>query len=352
LRVLNTLFQHNVYSGIHEVFKAACNVRNAKAFRIRQARNSEIAEKAGVEYIVCDDCDHKGINIGNSHVIVDFNYLFEGKRLSLQKDDAVITRSIFNTLQPFYFIRSGRKFFISEESWGEKSFKRQFYSTIGKALFRKTPFITQTLKSKNFLESLGFKCIHLPPFIKSDFNLKSGKHILYVARMESIKNPDLVIELAKRMPDQKFVFVAALGKKEIMERIRGEAGKLKNVQFFERVPYAQLLQLYRDAKLLLLPTSADPIGYCVVEALSFATPVITTKYAGTADYLDSDWVMDDFDPENWEMKIREILENEPESRKLAKDLFIKNNLELGGAYFNKMADEIADYLKSNSQKSR
>lgn len=333
MRVLNTLFSHNVYSGIHEVFKVAC-------------------KKAGVEYIICDDPEHIGIQIGKSSVIAKFNYRLNGNKIHLHKDDVVITRSVFNTLQPFYFIRSGRKFFISEESWGEKKFKRSFYSTLGKTFFKNVPFITQTLKSKKFLESLGFRCIHLPPFIKSSFNLGKGKHILYVARMEGIKNPDLIIELAKRMPGQKFVFVATLGSKEIMHRIRSQAKLLPNVQFFEKVPYAQLLDLYRNAKLLLLPTSADPIGYCVVEALSFAVPVITTKYAGTADYVDDGWVLDSFEPAVWERKIREVLKTE-ENRKMAKELFLKNNLELNGEYFKKMAEEIAGYLSADKiQKSK
>ncbi len=334
MRVLNTLFHHGVYSGIHEVFKVAC-------------------EKVGTEYIICDDLEHAGIKLGGSRTILTFNYRLNRKKLHLQKDDIVITRSIFNTFQPFEFITTGRKFFISEESWGEKPFKKKFYSTICKSLFRKTLFITQTIKSKKFLEGLGFKCIHLPPFIKPDFKLNPGKHILYVARMEEIKHPDLVVELAKRMPDQKFVFVATLGRKEIMERIKSEASKLSNIQFFERIPYNTLQSLYRNAKLLILPTSADPIGYCVVEALSFAVPVITTKYAGTEDYLDGEWILDNFDSEKWELKIREILKKESECREVAKELFLKNNLELNGEYFKKMANEIADYLFTiRIQKSR
>ncbi len=333
MRVLNTLFNHQVYSGIHKVFKEACS-------------------SAGITYIVCDDPKHTGVKIGNSNVIAKFNYRLDGKKIHLDKDDVVITRSVFNTLQPLQFIATGRKFFISEESWGEKPVKRKFYSMLGKTLFKKVPFITQTLKSTKFLESFGLKCFHLPPFIKPDFNLSKGKHILYVARMEEIKNPDLVVELAKRMPDQKFVFVATLGQKDILERIKLAASPLQNVQFFERIPYEKLLQLYKDAKLLLLPTSADPIGYCVIEALSFAVPVITTKYAGTADYLDKGWVLDDFDPATWERKIRDVLKDETKSRKLAKDLFIKNNIELDGAYFKKMANELAEYLSSTIQNSK
>lgn len=331
MRVINTLFSHNVYSGIHAVFSEAC-------------------KQAGIRYIICDDPVHSGIKIGKSNVITKFNYMLDGKKLVVEKKDIVITRSVFNTIQPLQFLATRRNFFISEESWGEKPFKKKFYSSVGKSIFKKVPFITQTLKSKKFLESFGLRCFHIPPFTKASFSMDSGKHILYVARMEEIKNPDLIIDLAKAMPDQKFVIVATLGNIEIMQRIKKEAANLKNVKFFEKIPYESLQQLYKDAKVLLLPTSADPIGYCVVEALSFASPVLTTKYAGTADYLDENWVVDTFDSSKWVAKIKLMLKSESENRKMAKELFLKHNLDIGGKYFNKLSKEIAVYLINQKSK--
>jgi len=331
LRIVNTLFRHNVYSGLHELFKA-------------------VAGKAGCEYIICDDVEHGHIRIGGNPFISRFNYVAGGRPLKLQRGDIVITRSIFNTSQPFRYRLRGMRFFIAEESWGEKPLKRRLYKVLGRTLFRNTPFISQTPKVSALFDELGVRYFYSPPFLKPAFVMEPGKHVLYVARMELVKKPELVIELAKMLPQEKFVIVGSLGRQDIRDRIKKEAESLPNVEYMENLPYEKLLGLYGSAKVLILPTLSDPIGYCVAEALSKATPVITTTYAGTADFLKKEWVLGTFEPVAWKKRIEGIAGNQRKSRIEARECFMRNNLELGGPYFQVLVERIAAYL--SPQKAR
>ncbi len=325
MRIINTLFKHPVYDGLHSLFE-------------------EVARKTNAEYIRADDIDenyHRALTFASKKYLHRFRIMHKGKEIRPSKEDIIIARSIFLSAQGFSYSLKGIKSFICEESWGEKSHKRLAFSTLG-MLLKGQPFIAHIPRVQKFLESKGFETFYVPCFLPKRFSYQKGKHILYVARLVDIKHPEVIVSLAKQIPSQQFVIVATKppGDSSLYEQIMRDAKSLPNVTVYEKLPYEKLLELYATARMLLLPSEADPIGYCVLEALSCGTPVVTTSLAGTSDYLPKGWVIDSFDTLKWQNAIESICEDESKARTLARKAFVDGKLELDGPYFRELVNRL------------
>jgi len=333
MKIISTVFSHYVYSGLHDFFK-------------------DVAQELDVPLIECDDVEHGTVMIRNTGYIINFNYSKNGRKIDIMGDDIVLTRSLLSTSQPFFLRFSGNRFFVVEEYAGDGKRKSRVYETAAKSFLKNVAFVPQVPRVERFLKGMGMRTFFLPPFMKPEFISKKGEHILYVARMAAVKKPEFVIELAKEMPEEEFVIVTNVGNPSnipMRDKIKAEAEKLPNVRFLEKISYGELMRLQGEAKALLLPTMADPIGYTVIEALSRGTPAITTTYAGASDFLPKGWVLDNFDLGSWKEIVRKIV-SDLKSREKAKNCFLEGKLEIGGPYYRHMVGEVASYIKN--QKAR
>jgi glycosyltransferase involved in cell wall biosynthesis len=57
------------------------------------------------------------------------------------------------------------------------------------------------------------------------------------------------------------------------------------IEFHGTVPHTQLFAIYRRADVLVLPTLSDGFAMVVSEAMSQGLPVITTEWAGAAQFI-------------------------------------------------------------------
>ena len=65
------------------------------------------------------------------------------------------------------------------------------------------------------------------------------------------------------------------------------AGSGHDLEFSGSIPHAHLFAEYRRADVLVLPTLSDGFGMVISEAMSQGLPVITTKLAGAAEFIQS-----------------------------------------------------------------
>ena len=59
---------------------------------------------------------------------------------------------------------------------------------------------------------------------------------------------------------------------------------IKNIRWHERLQEAELLKLYQESRLLLMPMNDSGVNTAIVEALASGLPIITTDVGGIRDY--------------------------------------------------------------------
>lgn len=97
--------------------------------------------------------------------------------------------------------------------------------------------------------------------LAKDETENSRQYILWVSRCEPLKRPLLFLELAKNLPDEKFVMIMPYVQKtdelqnERIKRITAEVKKaaveLNNFEYLEYVPFNQIQNYYNKAKLFV-----------------------------------------------------------------------------------------------------
>ncbi|MFX0069895.1 MAG: glycosyltransferase, partial [Candidatus Hermodarchaeota archaeon] len=89
-------------------------------------------------------------------------------------------------------------------------------------------------------------------------NNKNRKFILWVARSEKWKQPEIFIKLAKAFPTEKFVMIMPMANDPIyFRKIKNKAMKLNNLRFIPGVPFSEVEEFYQNAKLFINTSSSD-----------------------------------------------------------------------------------------------
>lgn len=113
--------------------------------------------------------------------------------------------------------------------------------------------------------------------IKEKLNLKNkNKFILWVARCDSWKKPDLFIKLAKRNKAIQFVMICPKSSdQKYYDRIQKEAKKIKNLEFIEFVPYYEIEEYFKKALLFVNTSLHEGFPQTFIQAWMFSTPIIS-----------------------------------------------------------------------------
>lgn len=129
-----------------------------------------------------------------------------------------------------------------------------------------------------------------------------GDRITQVNLFTGTKGPDLFYEMARRLPDRKFLGVlGAYGQQDIRD--------LPNVELcgpFEPAEMAE--KVYARTKVLLMPSTYESYGRCAVEACCAGLPVIAARTPGLIEALGEDGTcINRDDPDAWEAELRKLM---------------------------------------------
>ncbi len=191
--------------------------------------------------------------------------------------------------------------------------------------------IAKTKSAKAYLRSKGFKNISVCPTglnikqfkdeevinWRNKYNISAkAKIILYVGIIEPRRNVDFIIKLFSELlkkGQNVYLFIAGHGPNENECKQIAENLYLNGrIIFLEKIPQAQLPSLYKNADVLLLPSSYEIYGMVMLEAMYFGIPVITTSTAGSSEIIESDKngiIIQEIELDEWLAIILKLLSN-------------------------------------------
>jgi glycosyltransferase involved in cell wall biosynthesis len=100
-------------------------------------------------------------------------------------------------------------------------------------------------------------------------------YFLFVGRLEEIKGVQDVLPLFRDYPEADFLIT---GTGEYEAELKRQAAGIENVRFLGRVPYDVLMQTYRHAEALIVPSLCyETFGIILIEAFTNGVPVIARR---------------------------------------------------------------------------
>ncbi len=115
------------------------------------------------------------------------------------------------------------------------------------------------------------------PFVKQPF--------IYVGRITASKGIVVLLDIFSRLPD---INLHVVGDGDLLVRLKREYAGFKNIQFIGAVNQSELIQMYQNAKALILPSLApETFGLTIVEAFACGTPALVRSAGGSRDIVDT-----------------------------------------------------------------
>jgi glycosyltransferase involved in cell wall biosynthesis len=203
--------------------------------------------------------------------------------------------------------------------------------------------------------------VDLERFRPAPLSSNSAKNILFAARLDTVKRPllvaDIAKELAKLRPQRDFRFsIAGDGpeKERFEERVR-KLGLEPTFEFHGHV--ADLAPFYAAADVVILPSRSEGVPLVVLEALASARSVIASKAGSIPEVLDATCgiLVEGADAAQFAQAIHSLLD-EPElratmgaagRRKVERDHDIRKTREA----FAKLFDQGASVSVSSTSRS-
>lgn len=107
-------------------------------------------------------------------------------------------------------------------------------------------------------------------------NVSDRKYILWVGRAETWKQPHLFLELAQKMPTEKFVMIMPQGNyPEYYQELIQKLSAIDNINFISEVPLHEMDTYFSSAKLFVNTSTTEGFPNTFIQAAKNATPVVS-----------------------------------------------------------------------------
>lgn len=150
--------------------------------------------------------------------------------------------------------------------------------------------------------------------------------VVFVGRIQPLKAPDVLLRAAALLPPGETgpvrVVIAGgasgsgLAEPDGLIRLAAELGIADRVTFLPPQPRDQLVNVYRAADLVAVPSYSESFGLVAVEAQACGTPVVAAAVGGlpvaVADGRSGSLVVG-HDPQRWAEAINALLRSDPEA---------------------------------------
>ena len=180
-------------------------------------------------------------------------------------------------------------------------------------------FTDRTVVLHNFVDKVKAK------------NYEKEDYILYFGKLCKDKGVDLLLEVAKELPDIKFIFA---GYGPAAEKIN----KIKNCEFVGFKEGKELQEIIEKARLSICPSECyENCPFSVIESQMYGTPVLGANIGGIPELIDIGRTGDVFEAKNkneLKKKIEKLWNNKEALNEYSKNCLKKEVITIGEYYNN------------------
>ena len=160
----------------------------------------------------------------------------------------------------------------SQGSWG-----RRYEWGLGRAdvIVCQHPQQAMLLRETYGREGVVIRSASLSPVRQE--TAQNGTYILWIARLDGWKQPDLFLDLVSRMPDRQFVMVGPPSEMDPINHaaLRTRIEALPNLRWHGGVPFPETTALFDDALVFVNTSRAEGFPNTFLQAASRGVPVIS-----------------------------------------------------------------------------
>lgn len=110
--------------------------------------------------------------------------------------------------------------------------------------------------------------------IERDVDFEGKSYILWVARAEDWKRPEIFVRLAGMLPQDEFLMIMP-GENELKKHIRRSLQGLSNIRLIDYVPFAEVQKYYDGARLFVNTSIYEGFPNAFVQACLSRTPILS-----------------------------------------------------------------------------
>jgi glycosyltransferase involved in cell wall biosynthesis len=138
-------------------------------------------------------------------------------------------------------------------------------------------------------------CYQLPPGSRPRRENDAADRVLWVGTIQQHKRPELLLELARRLPQRRFVMIGGPmpGHGELYESIRRQAAELPNLEFKGFLPLAEVEPWFDRARVHALTSRFEGMPNVFLQAWARGVPTVASIDVGAR--LDGEPVYPAFD---------------------------------------------------------
>ena len=100
--------------------------------------------------------------------------------------------------------------------------------------------------------------------------------ILWVGRSAAVKGPERFVELARAFPSEKFVMICQRATGDIRyDSLKAAAAAVDNLEFIERVPFAEVDRYFAKAKILVNTSDSEGFPNTFIQACKASAAILS-----------------------------------------------------------------------------
>ncbi|SEW42712.1 glycosyltransferase family 4 protein [[Clostridium] fimetarium] len=261
--------------------------------------------------LVCPSHGMFDINVKSCEKCLDGRYIHCFKTKCLKNSKA---KSLLGTIDGYFWKYSSAYSYLNAIICPSKFLKEK--------LDTQPQFRDKTIVLHNFMDIVPLQNAN-----KEDYILEFGK-------LCKDKGTDTLIEVAKKMPDQKFVFA---GYGPSVEKMNG----ISNIEYLGFKGGDELYKLIAEAKISVCPSEwYENCPFSVIESISLGTPVVGSRIGGIPELIVDRKTGELFEAGNaieLEKAIRRIIDSKSTMEQYTKNCY-EVKYETSETYYTKLME--------------